>query len=60
MPRHLIGSPVLSMDVAVLVCPESTIMGIELIQHPRTPVTAFVAAGPAVTQTPAILPENLA
>ena len=48
------GSPLAGTVVAYLACPEKTSIGIESIQAPKTPVIAFVAPGPVVTQTAAI------
>ena len=47
-------SPDAATVVAYLACPEKTSIGIESIQPPSTPVMAFVAPGPVVTQTAAI------
>ena len=48
------GSPLAGTVVAYLACPEKTSIGMESIHPPRTPVMAFVAPGPVVTQTAAI------
>ena len=59
-PLYLSGKPLFSIDVSYLTFPEITIIGKLSTQAPITPVIAFVAPGPLVTQTAAIFPEYLA
>ena len=48
------------MDVSYLTFPDITIIGTPSSHAPMTPVSVFVAPGPLVTHTAAILPEYLA
>ena len=45
-----------SMQVSRLICPERTIIGIESVKAPCTPLSAFTAPGPVVSMTTAGLP----
>ena len=52
-PSWRSGRGVLRTVVSNLTCPDTTIMPIESVQAPQTPVIAFVPPGPVVTLTAA-------
>ena len=59
-PIVRIFKPLWRTVVSYRTCPDRTIIGMESIHAHKTPVMAFVAPGPEVTQTAAIRLSTLA